>query len=209
MKLGTRSLLFGYHLFWLHPFFVALGWFKLYGAKKIKCNSSGVETSIFDPRLWVCFLVHDWGYFGAPNMDGPEGEQHPKLGADIVHRWFDAEPCNPEGGWKTEEYAWKHFLLYHSRFLAKLNGRTPSLFCHADKASIWLTPSRIAVPLMRLSREIKEYRSRETRPENSVGLESTLDTQITDWEWWFRIREWCKAYCLEHKDGKQDTWTRR
>ena len=63
MRIGTKSILFGAHCFFLHPWFVALGWWKLYGFP-------------FDPRLWVAFAVHDFGYIGKPNMDGKEGETH-------------------------------------------------------------------------------------------------------------------------------------
>ena len=78
MKVGTKSVLFGYHCFFIHPFFVALAWWKLYGFP-------------WDIRLWVAFFVHDIGYWGKPNMDGPEGETHPIFGARIMERLFDRE----------------------------------------------------------------------------------------------------------------------
>lgn len=84
MKLGTKSILFGAHQFLLHPVFVAIAWIKLYGFP-------------YDPRIWIAFFVHDLGYWGKPNIDGPEGEVHPELGANIMHL-FD--------GWET-----KHLLL--------------------------------------------------------------------------------------------------
>ncbi len=40
MNVGTRSILYGAHAFWLHPWFVAWGWWRLYGFP-------------WDPRLWV------------------------------------------------------------------------------------------------------------------------------------------------------------
>lgn len=76
MKIGTKSVLFGAHCFFLHPWFVAAAWWKLYGFP-------------FDPRLWVAFFVHDLGYWGKPNMDGIEGERHPYFGAKIMQRLFD------------------------------------------------------------------------------------------------------------------------
>lgn len=76
MKVGTRSILFGVHQFMIHPLFVAAAWWRLYGFP-------------WDPRLWVAFVVHDLGYVGKPNMDGPEGERHVELGARIVHWLFD------------------------------------------------------------------------------------------------------------------------
>lgn len=74
--LGSRSLLFGVHCWLVHPFYVAKAWKELYGPVK-------------DYRIWTSFLVHDWGYWGKSNMDGPEGEEHVKLGAELMHKWFD------------------------------------------------------------------------------------------------------------------------
>ena len=76
MNVGTKSLLFGVHQFALHPILVAMAWWKLYGFP-------------WDPRLWVAFVVHDWGYWGKPNMDGPARDTHPELGASIMAFLFD------------------------------------------------------------------------------------------------------------------------
>lgn len=77
MKIGTRSILFGAHQFILHPVCVALAWRKLYGSLPR------------DPRIWLAFIVHDWGYWGCPNMDGPEGKMHPWCAARWFTRWID------------------------------------------------------------------------------------------------------------------------
>ncbi len=76
MKVGTKSVLFGAHQFILRPLFVAAAWWKLYGFP-------------WDPRLWVAFFVHDLGYWGKPNMDGPEGERHVEFGARVMRFLFD------------------------------------------------------------------------------------------------------------------------
>lgn len=60
----------------LHPIFIAVAWIKLYGFP-------------FDPRVWIAFFVHDLGYWGKRNMDGPEGETHVELGARIMHLFDD------------------------------------------------------------------------------------------------------------------------
>jgi hypothetical protein len=86
MQVGTRSVLFGVHQFLIHPLFVALAWWKLYGFP-------------WDPRLWVAFFVHDLGYVGKPNLDGPEGERHVELGARIMHWLFDRRQV--PGCWET------------------------------------------------------------------------------------------------------------
>lgn len=71
MKIGTKSVLIGAHCFFIHPWFVAAAWWKLYGFP-------------YGPRLWVAFFVHDLG---------PEGEQHPYWGAFVMgalfgQKWF-------------------------------------------------------------------------------------------------------------------------
>lgn len=72
MRIGTKSVLYGAHAFYLHPWFVAWAWWKLYGFP-------------WKPWLWVMFFVHDLGYWGKPNMDGPEGERHPWFGAHVLY----------------------------------------------------------------------------------------------------------------------------
>lgn len=130
MKLGTRSLLFGAHQVLLHPLFLALAWHRLYGPP-------------LDPRLWAAFLVHDWGYWGKPNMDGPEGETHPELGGRIMACLFGE--------------AWGDFTRLHSRTYAKLEGREPSPLAAADKLVLLLTPAWLYLPLVVLSGEVWEY----------------------------------------------------
>jgi len=71
MRVGTKSVLFGAHCFFIHPFFVAFGWWAL-------------GQFPWDPRLWAAFFLHDLGYLFSPNMDGPEGEEHVHLGAKIM-----------------------------------------------------------------------------------------------------------------------------
>ena len=63
MKVGTKSILVGAHCFFIHPFFVAWGWKRLFGFP-------------WDVRLWCAFALHDIGYWGRDNMDGPSGEEH-------------------------------------------------------------------------------------------------------------------------------------
>src|SRR5437870_4037739 len=46
MSIGTKSVLFGAHCFFLHPLFVALAWTRLYGFPR-------------DWRLYLAFFVHD------------------------------------------------------------------------------------------------------------------------------------------------------
>ena len=75
MRVGTKSVLFGAHCFFIHPFFVAVGWWIAWGFP-------------WDPRLWAAFFLHDLGYLSCPNVEGPEGEEHVRLGAKIMGLLF-------------------------------------------------------------------------------------------------------------------------
>ncbi|RJQ10883.1 MAG: hypothetical protein C4551_01885 [Bacillota bacterium] len=132
MRVGTKSLLFGVHQVLLHPLCVWLAWRKLYGTWP-------------GWRETICIVVHDWGYWGLPNMDGPEGEQHPRLGARIALRLFGAR-------------YWV-FCIGHSRQLANLIGTDPSRLCWADKFGVTLMPAWLYLLLGRLSGEVYEYRA--------------------------------------------------
>ena len=129
MKIGTKSVLFGAHCFFIHPIFVFIAWWKLYGFP-------------INPILWLSFFVHDIGYLCKPNMDGEEGETHVELGANIMGIF----------GKK-----WANFSRYHSRFYAKKDNVKPSKLCHADKLAICLEPYWFYLFRVNLSGEINEY----------------------------------------------------
>ncbi len=149
MKIGTKSLLFGAHQFILHPIFVAIAWWKLYGfPNKI--------------QYWIAFIVHDWGYWGKPNMDGEEGEVHPEVGAIIMHKLFDKKAKVKDCGrgrsiYTGEMYNWYNFTLYHSRFYAKLYNQPISQLCIADKYAFCIPPKWLYILLASWSGEIYEY----------------------------------------------------
>jgi hypothetical protein len=115
MRVGTNSVLFGAHCFFIHPFFVAVAWWILYGFP-------------WDLRLRAAFCFHDIGYLRSPNMDGNDGEGHVYLGAEIMGLLFGSY--------------WADFTLRHSRYWAKKHGVTVSKLCYADKlascADTWL-----------------------------------------------------------------------
>jgi hypothetical protein len=131
MKVGKRSLLFGVHQFIWHPITVLIAWWELYGRPSW--------------RELVCIVIHDWGYWFCPNMDGPEGEKHPEFGARIAWRLFG-----------QAEY-WDLCLL-HSRHYARAYGANPSKLCWADKLSILYDPWWFYLTRAWLSGELKEYR---------------------------------------------------
>jgi len=147
VRIGTRSLLFGVHQVLLHPAFVALAWRRLYGRWP-------------DWRTSVAILIHDWGYWGKPNMDGPEGESHVEWAAHVMGRLFGPE--------------WHDLCLYHSRFRALQDGRLPSRLCAADKYSGAITPPWLYLPLAWLSGELREYMALAARGKyDEAGLSST------------------------------------
>jgi len=74
LPVGSRSLLFGVHQFIWHPITVAVAWRKLYGKWPTFLES-------------LCIVVHDWGYWGCPNMDGEQGKRHPVRGACLAATW--------------------------------------------------------------------------------------------------------------------------
>lgn len=217
MKIGTRSLLFGAHQFLLHPWFVAAAWCRLFGFP-------------WDPRLWVAFFVHDIGYWEMPNMDGAEGEQHPRVGATIMgalfdyqdlyghiiprfqRRWYTApigDMCDFIWGHCPQDSTWYCFVFYHSRFLSKSYGVTPSRLCVADKLAIAYTPAWLYLPLVKLSGELAEYMEtadkRHAAGERQVGNGPMAGS--TPAQWYARVQEHSRAWAREHSDGKPDTWT--
>lgn len=178
MTIGTKSILFGVHQFAIHPWFVAMAWWKLHGFP-------------WDPRLWVAFFVHDLGYIGKPNMDGPEGELHPLLGARIMHALFD--------GSGARDHRWECFTLFHSRFLAKKYGVPYSPLCTADKLATALMPAWLYLLLARLTGELHEYMDSE-HARNPAGKRSPV-------QWLSDMQNYCEKWAYEHRDGKPDTWT--
>ena len=197
MKIGTKSVLFGAHCFFLHPFFVAFAWYKLYGFP-------------FDPRLWIAFFVHDLGYLGKSNMDGPEGETHVELGGKIMHKLFDWKPIGifyiPDGpkiGKPIKLYydIWGDFSRYHSRYYAKRDSAMPSKLCFADKLSFVFTPRWLYLPMVNATGEIHEYLKNAKKAEKHW---KPVEEQKV---WHTQLCEYMTKWVEKHKDGSIDTWT--
>jgi len=186
MMVGTKSILFGAHQFLLHPWFVVAAWWKLYGFP-------------WDPRLWVAFFVHDLGYWGKPNMDGPEGETHVLLGAEILTRLFDRR----QSGRCPYCRSWLNLGLFHSRFFAKNFEQPVSKLGIADKLSIVLTPAWLYLPMARASGEIHEYMDLA-----KSGKYQTMRINPTNYcRWYADVQEYLRRWVEDHRDGKEDTWT--
>ena len=191
MRIGTKSLLFGAHQFVLHPFFLAIAWRKLYGSFPT------------DPRIWLAFVVHDWGYWGCPNMDGDEGKLHPWRAARWFTSWFDrrvpvldSETVNPgeffeahgiravmdsRTGLEAEVLGpWGRFCLFHSRSLARRYGEDVSPLCAPDKIASFMMPRWIYLTGTRWSGELAEYMAEgDTAAGRAVGVD------VSSAEAWF------------------------
>lgn len=176
MRVGTKSVLFGAHCFFLHPWFVAAAWWKLFGFPR-------------DPRLWVAFFVHDLGYLGKPNMDGPEGERHVELGADFMSIVFGDE--------------WGDFCRYHSRYYAKAASMQPSRLCFADKLSFALTPWWLYLPMVTATGEIREYLKNAQTADSAHWKPTGYDKR----KWHAQLCEYMVDWVMTHITGAEDTWT--
>ena len=163
LPVGSRSLLYGVHQFAWHPYTVYRAWTHLYGQRP-----SWKEA--------VCIIVHDWGYWRKPNMDGDSGELHPEVGAKIAGFLFGPE--------------YRDLVLYHSRSYAKRFGAEPSRLCRADKLSILYDPKRFYLLRAKMTGEIAEYR---LNAAEEFGLDRT------DGEWF----DWLKAE-FERSSGKPE-----
>jgi hypothetical protein len=206
MRVGTKSVLYGAHAFWLHPWFVAWAWWRLYGFP-------------WDPRLWVAFFVHDLGYIGKPNMDGEEGEQHPVLGARFVSAWFDWREDPRDvllNFWKTSPNPvrfglWGQFVLCHSRYFAKTLGLQPSRLCIADKLALALTPWWLYLPMVRATGEIREYMAHaQHRVKGNEAVSDDERRRLTSGDqraWYSGVQDYMRRWVEAHKDGTRDTWT--
>lgn len=222
MKIGTRSVLFGAHQFLIHPMLLFVGWWQEYGfgpveigyktvwisttlhdaAELRRAIQVQVLASLWNPRLWVAFFVHDLGYIGKPNMDGAEGETHPQFGARIMGRLF-GEP-------------WGDFVLLHSRYYSKRLNRPVSPLCYADKRVIVLEPLWLYLPRVWATGELDEFMAvAQRRAAVAPGPNDPLTTDEREAmasgspvRWSLAVRSYMRRWIAEHKGGKPDMWTR-
>lgn len=154
MRVGTKSILFGVHQFVWHPITVYVAYCKVHHRL---------------PTLWetVGIICHDWGYWGCADMDGPDGINHPRAGAQIA-----ARIC----GLFSNAAAWDvyFFCLYHSSHFASSCGAPTSELYLPDKVCILYDPARFYLFRARLSGELDEYVRREALKQQRT---------FTDEEW--------------------------
>jgi hypothetical protein len=184
MTVGTRSVLFGAHAFWLHFWFVGLAWARLFGAP-------------WDVRLWVAFAVHDLGYLGKNDVEGRDGETHVELGASIMGFFFGD--------------SWADFVACHSRYWAKRMNRQVSALCIADKLAFVLTPAWLYLPMTRATGELAEYmlraRERQAESEYFTAEESAQLSSTDERVWLAGLKSYTRRWVEAHRDGRKDTWT--
>lgn len=171
MTIGTKSVLYGAHCFFLHPWFVAFAWWRLFGFP-------------WDPRLWVAFFVHDLGYWGKRNMDGPDGEEHPRFGGDVMHVLFGTH--------------WGVFTEMHSRFYAQRYGIEHSALCVADKLAVVLTPAWLYLPMVNWTGEIHEYMTHAAEGAGGKYRYEGLDA-INQTAWLVSVKTYLAGWVAEER----------
>ncbi len=172
MRMGTKSLLYGAHCFFLHPWFVAAAWIRLYGFPNYLA-------------LWASFFVHDLGYFGKTMMDDAEGRTHPILGARIM-RLFGPR--------------WSQFTLLHSRFYSKYLGEQYSQLCVADKLAFVMTPRWLYLAMTRATGEIDEYISRSRFSVLMIGADPQQRNDLY-LQWHAHLRREMLSWVAYHRFG--------
>lgn len=180
MNVGTKSLLVGAHQFIWHPVTVFLAWNELYGLPNWK--------------ELVCIIIHDWGYWGCPNMEGEEGKLHPFRAAHIANKWLD--PFHQGWGFPG---TYMHLCLFHSRSLAADQHTEPSKLCWADKLCVKFDPWWLYLPRVWMSGEFKEYREVAAKAELFPR-----DTSDKEWYEWARERMMRKAYSQDTRPPYQE-----
>lgn len=219
-SIGTLSVLVGVHQFALHPLIIAIGWWKEYRFRRVHIGyrmvprtvhvdgggfyrfpeQRDVYASLLDPRLWLAFIVHDIGYLGKPNMDGPEGETHPEVGARIMRSLF-GEP-------------WGDLVLLHSRYYAKTLGKNVSALCFADKWAIILEPSWLYLPRVWMTGELAEFMANARRRAHTRTADDPLSDEEraglagTTLQWHRAMKVYMRRWIAYHRDGRPDAWTR-
>lgn len=157
MTLGTKTLLFGVHQIFIHPLVVTIAWLKLY-------------RTFPSWRELFCIFVHDWGYWGRPNLKDADGDKHPEFGAKIAGRLFGDE--------------WSDFILGHSSFYIARNGVKRSKLFAPDKYWHCLVPLWFYKILAIPTGEFEHYRGMKHARQVAEDHES-------DAEWFAKLQRVC------------------
>lgn len=160
LSIGTKSILFGVHAFWFHPWTVALAWRDIYW-----CWPRGWAE-------WLAVFFHDVGYWGSQDIDGTYGQMHPYRSADFVY-WGLKKMFSEE----TRDRA-SALILGHSRFYCYKHMYPKSKLYAADKICVLFDPPWFYLLRAKLSGEIWEY------------MHNAGDKHATPEEWllWYRAK---------------------
>jgi hypothetical protein len=175
MKRGTKSLLFGVHQFLWHPITVARAWKWIYRR----------NPNIYE---WIAIFCHDLGYFGKPDMDGPEGQTHPEAGARIARRLaYWAARLRHNHNFASALADEVHDLaLFHSTHYAQTHGAKTSALYLPDMAAILTDPAWFYLLRGWLSGEVQEYFERQNRMRWQFGEEEFKSHR--EWRQWYQSR---------------------
>jgi len=127
-------------------------------------------------------------------MDGEEGESHVLFGATIMGIYFGDE--------------WWEFCAFHSRHWAQKWEAPFSRLCVADKLAVVLEPWWFYLPRGILSGEVKEYRAIAEAGEDGKYGGEDLEYK-TPRAWFASVQKYLTDWVNKHKNGEEDTWTRR
>jgi hypothetical protein len=178
MRVGTKSLLFGAHAFILHPVFVFLAYWKLFGFP-------------WDPRLGLACAIHDLGYFSMDFVERPRSEEHVERGGRIMDRL-----CGRR---------WGDFVRRHSRSWCDLHGHPYSRLCVADKLAFVITPAWLYLPMARASGELGEYMAAADGREcgGKFTEAERLLLQSGDPKLWLRgLKSYTQRWVEAHRNGQ-------
>lgn len=191
MRIGTKSLLFGCHQFVLHPVMVGLAWWRLYGRPTL-------------PEA-VAIVIHDWGYWNQPNMDGPEGEEHPIWAYDRLLEFAVKR--------RSRVVPWCDAAMecrFHSRYQAWRFGWRPRRLCYADKLGTAMMPWPLYCLLGSITGEIREFstaRKHELYSARGLGAREFfwryrgIVWRILRESWEPRVRRFARSWrpaCIEY-----------
>jgi hypothetical protein len=182
MRVGTKSVLFGAHTFILHPIFVFLAYWQLYGFP-------------WDPRLCLACAVHDLGYFGMDVVEGPRSEEHVELGGKMMDRL-----CGRR---------WGTFVRRHSRSWCKQHGQPYSRLCVADKLAFVLTPAWLYLPMARATGELAEYIAATDCHHADRKFSESERHLLRSGEprlWLEGLKRYTRRWVEQHASGARDGW---
>ena len=167
MTIGTKTLVFGVHNVVLHPLAVLICWLRMYGWPK-----------------WhelLAIIVHDWGYWGCPDIDGDDGVEHPAAGARIAYRIVLRITRNKQLATRTS-----NLILGHSRHYAKRYNVPFSKLLGPDKMSAVLYPWYIYIPMAWLSGELESYRYETSKLYWATGIGVPVTSLNRTWYAWMQ-----------------------